>query len=187
MRGFTVLVANNFFKTEFFSIFSKLIEKIVHDQLLAFMQLYKILIPKQFAFKKLHSTITSLINVSDYWYENINDKKVNNALFLDLKEAFDTVDHEILISLSLSLYVPCPFKTWAIMAFHSFLSFVLLSSSCSFIPPLCPSGTRSAIHVLKLVKYFIRGLPLFFFPSMSPVSVKFSTLSFLITCPKNSN
>ena len=73
------------------SIFSKLIEKIVHYELLAFMQLYKILIPNQFVFKKLHSTITSLINVSDYWYENINDKKVNIALFLDLKEAFDTV------------------------------------------------------------------------------------------------
>ena len=72
------------------SIFSKLIEEIVHDQLLPFMQLNQILIPNQFAFKKLHSTITSLINVSDYWYENINEKKVNIALFLDLKKAFDT-------------------------------------------------------------------------------------------------
>ena len=95
--------------------------------------------------------------------------------------------NRLLTYFSLSLYVPCPFKTWAIMAFHSFLSFVLLSSSCSFIPPLCPSGTRSAIHMLKLVKYFILGLPLLFFPSMRPVSVKFSTLSFLVTCPKNSN
>ena len=89
---------NNYRPISVLSIFSKLIEKIVHDQLLAFMQLYKILIPNQFAFKKLHSTITSLINVSDYWYENMNDKKVNIALFLDLKKAFDTGDHEILIS-----------------------------------------------------------------------------------------
>ena len=89
---------NNYRPMSVLSIFSKLIEKIVHDQLLAFMQLYKILIPSQFAFKKLHSTITPQINVSDYWYENINEKKVNIALFLDLKKAFDTVDHEILIS-----------------------------------------------------------------------------------------
>ena len=82
---------NNYRPISVLSIFSKLIDKNVHDQLLNIMQLNKILIPNQFAFKKLHSTITSLINVSDYWYENINEKKVNIALFLDLKKAFDTV------------------------------------------------------------------------------------------------
>ena len=51
----------------------------------------------QFAYRKLHSTITSLISVSDYWYENIDKNNVNFALFLDLKKEFDTVDHEILI------------------------------------------------------------------------------------------
>ena len=45
----------------------------------------------------MDSTITSLISVSDYWYENIDKNNVNFALFLDLKKAFDTVDHEILI------------------------------------------------------------------------------------------
>ena len=76
------------------------------------MQLNKILIPNQFAFKKLHSTITSLINVSDYWYENINEKKVNIALFLDLKKAFDMVDHEILISKLDSYGVQGDAKKW---------------------------------------------------------------------------
>ena len=53
--------------------------------------------PRQFAYRKLHSTITSLISVSDYWYENIVKSDVNFALFFDLKKAVDTVDHEILI------------------------------------------------------------------------------------------
>ena len=38
-----------------------------------------------------------MINVSDNWYESIDKNNVNFALFLDLKKAFDTVDHEILI------------------------------------------------------------------------------------------
>ena len=42
---------NNYRSISVLSISSKLIEKIVHDQLLAFMELYKILIPNQFAFK----------------------------------------------------------------------------------------------------------------------------------------
>ena len=75
-----------------------MIQKILHDQMLIFMQLNKILIPNQFAFKKLHSTITSLINVSDYWYENIHEKKVNITLFPDLKKSFDIVDRETLLS-----------------------------------------------------------------------------------------
>ena len=52
----------------------------------------------QFAFRKLHSTITTLIGVSDHWHSNIDNKKTNFALFLNLKKAFDTVGHEILIS-----------------------------------------------------------------------------------------
>ena len=52
----------------------------------------------QFAYRKLHSIIiTSLISVSDYWYENIDKNNLNFVLFLDLKKAFDTVDHEILV------------------------------------------------------------------------------------------
>ena len=75
---------------------SKFFEKIAHDQLIDFLQSNKKLTQNQFAFP--HSTITSLIGVSDHWYANIDIKKANFALFLDLKRAFDTVDHEILIS-----------------------------------------------------------------------------------------
>ena len=48
--------------------------------------------------RRLHSTFTSLIGISDHWYSNIDNKKVVFVLFLDLKKAFDIVDHEILIS-----------------------------------------------------------------------------------------
>ena len=51
----------------------------------------------QSAFQKFCSTITSLIDSTDKWYDNINDKQLNLTIFLDLKKAFDTVDHAILI------------------------------------------------------------------------------------------
>lgn len=57
----------------------------------------KILVKNQYAYRKLHSTVTSLIKSTDDWLSNIDSKKVNLTLFLNLKKAFDTVDHRILI------------------------------------------------------------------------------------------
>ena len=79
------------------SVFARLFEKIVHDQLSDFLLSNRKLTMSQFAYRKLHSAITSLISVSDYWYGNVDKNDVNFALFLDLKKAFDTVAHEILI------------------------------------------------------------------------------------------
>ena len=58
---------------------------------------YDISTKNQSAFRKRYSTITSLICSADHWYENIDSKKLNLAIFLDLKKAFDTVDHKILV------------------------------------------------------------------------------------------
>ena len=41
--------------------------------------------------------MTSLITSTTYWYENIDCSKINPTIFRDLKKAFDTVDHTILI------------------------------------------------------------------------------------------
>ena len=51
----------------------------------------------QHAFCKLHYTITSLVKSTDEWLNNIDSQKVNMTMFLDLKKAFDTVDHKILL------------------------------------------------------------------------------------------
>ena len=42
-------------------------------------------------------TVTSLVDSTEFWYENIDHKIVNLAIFLDLKKAFDTVNYEILL------------------------------------------------------------------------------------------
>ena len=51
----------------------------------------------QSAFQKCCSTITSLIDSTDKWYDNMNDKQINLPIFLDLKKAFDAFNHAILI------------------------------------------------------------------------------------------
>ena len=51
----------------------------------------------QSGFRGLHSTVTALLETTNEWAYNIDSGKVNAVMFLDLKKAFDTVDHEILL------------------------------------------------------------------------------------------
>ena len=89
--------ANNYRPISVISVFSRILERIVHDQVYEYLKANKVLTMSQSAFQKLCSTITSLIDSTDYWYENIDHKQFNLATFLDLKKAFDTVDHKILL------------------------------------------------------------------------------------------
>ena len=88
---------NNYGPISVLCTISKVFEKIVHDQVVNYLVEQKILVQNQYAYRKLHSTITSLIKCTDDWLSNIDSKKVNLTLFLDLKKAFDTVDHKIIL------------------------------------------------------------------------------------------
>ena len=51
----------------------------------------------QSGFRAIHSSVTALLEVTDSWAYNIDRGKINAVVFQDLKKAFDTVDHEILL------------------------------------------------------------------------------------------
>ncbi len=66
-------------------------ERIIYDQLNAFISENKLLINYQSGFRGLHSTVTSLLEATNEWAYNIDSGNVNAVMFLDLKKAFDTV------------------------------------------------------------------------------------------------
>ena len=57
---------------------------------------YNLLHDAQYGFRSNHSCQTALINIIDKWIENINNGNVNVVILLDLKNAFDVVDHDIM-------------------------------------------------------------------------------------------
>ena len=61
-------------------------EKIVHDQLHVFLKANGILTNNQYAFRKLYSTIVSLINSTEHWLESADNRKLYMTVFVDLKK-----------------------------------------------------------------------------------------------------
>ena len=83
---------------------SKCIEKVVAQQLDHHITSNVLDEPMQSAFKKHHSTETALIKVQNDILQAIDNQNSVILLLLDLSAAFDTIDHEILLSRLSSRY-----------------------------------------------------------------------------------
>ena len=79
----------------------KILEKIVYDQLYEYLNGYNHypLNASQSGFRSLHmySTLTALLEATNSWSVNIDNGLVNGVVFIDLKKAFDTIDHKTML------------------------------------------------------------------------------------------
>ena len=77
---------------------SKIMERVIHSQLHGHLNEHHLLSEAQFGFRKNHSTVTCILKLLDDIYYNMELGKMTGVVFLDLKKAFDTVDHSIMIN-----------------------------------------------------------------------------------------
>ena len=66
-------------------------------RLLSFLDDFNLISHQQWGFMKNKSTFDAVNSVIEYIYESFNEKNQCITVFLDLKKAFDTVDHVILL------------------------------------------------------------------------------------------
>lgn len=81
---------------------SKVIERIVYDQLADYLEGNNLLSEKQFGFRQKRSTSDAVSTLVDDIRCNMDKSKTAGALFIDLM-AFDTVNHGCLLQ-KLSFY-----------------------------------------------------------------------------------
>ena len=96
--GSDVEVLKNYRPVSNLSFISKVIEKVVASRILDHMKENNLLDPMQSAYRSGHSTETALLRVHNDIVSAIDKGHGVFLILLDLSAAFDTVDHEILLS-----------------------------------------------------------------------------------------
>ena len=77
---------------------SKLLERAVHHQLNSFCNEHELLSSFQCRFRSNHSTEFAAVAISDYVRRRMDQGLLTGAVYIDLRKAFDSVDHDLLIS-----------------------------------------------------------------------------------------
>ena len=79
-------------------VISKVFEKEVFRQLYGYLTDNDLLSKHQSGFRPKHSTVSALIQMCDNWLSNMDVGKINCVVFLDIRKAFDSINHEILLN-----------------------------------------------------------------------------------------
>ena len=78
--------------------FSKILEKIFNNRLMNFLNSNNLLYLRQYGFRKNMSTSMAIMELVENITTAMDNGKFTIGVFIDLKKAFDTVDHSILVT-----------------------------------------------------------------------------------------
>ena len=117
-KGGNAEVCDNYHPISVLPTLGKVLERLVYNQCVAYLNANSILSVSQAGFREGHSTGACLADFLSEIYEEIDNGGNGAVLFLDLAKAFDTVDHAILIDKLKLLGFKASTQTW----FKSYLT-----------------------------------------------------------------
>ncbi|KAF2343635.1 Reverse transcriptase domain, partial [Trinorchestia longiramus] len=89
--------ASNYKPISLLPVLSKILEKVISNQLSTHLDKSNLLHPNQYAYRKHTSTQDALFNITEKIYSDIDTKNVTLLLLLDLSKSFDSVEHKRLL------------------------------------------------------------------------------------------
>lgn len=88
---------SNYRPISLLSNFNRIFEKLLYFRMKEFIDKNNLLYSSQYGFRKSHSTEHAVLDIVEDILRNMDKRYFSCGVFIDLKKAFDTVNHEILL------------------------------------------------------------------------------------------
>ena len=88
---------NNYRPISLLPVISKIYERIIYNRINHFLNKHKVLNENQFGFRKRHSCEDAILLLTETIRKALDENMKTISCYIDLKKAFDTVDHQILL------------------------------------------------------------------------------------------
>ena len=95
---------NNYRPISLLSIFNRIFEKLVNKRLKSFLEVNDVFYESQYGFREKHSTQHAILYIVNTIQGNMDKGMYSCGIFIDLKKAFDTVNHTLLLKKIMSLW-----------------------------------------------------------------------------------
>ena len=92
-------VFNNYSPVSLLPAISKILEKIIYDQLSCYLNDSKLLFDNQYGFRSMHSTEYAALEIIDRIITQMDNNELTINIYLDLSKAFDNIDHSKIINI----------------------------------------------------------------------------------------
>ena len=137
-------LAENYRPISLTSISCKLLEHIIHSNIMDHFDKFEVLNNSQHGFRQKRSCETQLINTINEFSNCLNNKGQIDAILLDFSKAFDKVDHKGLLLKLKNLGIRGPLSHWISSFLIGREQTVLVDGKCSDPTPVLsgvPQGT----------------------------------------------
>ena len=133
--------------------FSKILEKVVYNRIIEFINKLNILCDNQYGFRKNYSTSLALIEFYGKVSSAFDRGEVAVGIFLDLSKAFDTANHDILFDKLRHYWIRGVALDWVKSYFSIRLQYVDLNGNSSSLQKISRSST--GVNSWTSLFYFI--------------------------------